>query len=119
MQVMLVRAIEMVTMHQPILKPNLYRAFSHVDILRNTFSNSSSRCRVFVELDFQSAELILCCPLPLLILLLLCKGALPRWSTRARIIHRRRQRRRGRRGGHDVEGAGGLHLDGDSGTAQV
>ena len=55
----------------PILEPNLDRPLGHINIRRNPFSNKCSRCWVLIELDFQCHELILCCPLALLVFLLL------------------------------------------------
>jgi hypothetical protein len=69
----------------PILEPNLHGSLRHVDILRNTFSNGSCWRWVLVEFHLQSDQLVLGRPLSLLVLLLLCKGALPRRSARGRV----------------------------------
>lgn len=66
----------------PILKPDLDRAFGHVDILRDPLSHNSCGGRILVELRFQSHQLILRGPLALLVLLLLSEGAFARRSTR-------------------------------------
>ena len=66
----------------PVLEPYLHGPFGHVDILRDAFSDQSSGCRVLVEFDLQKYQLILSRPLTLLVLLLLCKGALPRRTPR-------------------------------------
>ena len=71
--------------HLPILKPDLYGSFGHINVLSNTFPNSSSGCCILIKFDLQGTELVLRSSLPLLILLLLCEGALPRWSTRCRV----------------------------------
>lgn len=65
----------------PVLEPDLYRSLSHVDLVGNALPGEGSRGGVLVELVFQSNELILGRSLPLLVLLLLSKCALPGWST--------------------------------------
>ena len=85
----------------PILEPDLYRSLSHVDVCGDALPGSSSRRRVLVEFDLESDELILGCPLALVVLLLLGQSALARRATgRATRRGRRgiRCRRRGSRG---------------------
>lgn len=65
----------------PVLKPNLNGALRHVNVLSDALADCGGRGGILVELDFQSAELILCSPLALLVLLLLCEGAFSRWTT--------------------------------------
>jgi len=64
--------------YTPVLEPNLYRSLRHADVLGNTLTNESGRSRVLVEFDFESDELVLGRTLTLLVLLLLCEGALAR-----------------------------------------
>ena len=73
------------TYYPPVLEPNLYGSFGHIDILRNALPDSGDWGGVLVEFHLQSAELVLCGPLPFLILLLLGESALSRWSARARV----------------------------------
>jgi hypothetical protein len=79
--------------HRPVLKPNLHRSFSHVDLLRNPLANGGGRSSILCKLDLEQVQLILRRSLPLLVLLLLCKSALP-WRASRRI------------GGRSVLGAG-------------
>ena len=72
--------------HSPVLEPNLYRPFGHVNVLRYSFTDNGSRGRVFIELDLECHKLILSSPLPLLVLLLLGEGTLSWWPTRVREV---------------------------------
>lgn len=65
-----------------VLEPYLNGPLRHVDFLCDTLANGRSRGRVFVELDFQQAQLVLGGPLALLVLLLLSQGTLARGPTR-------------------------------------
>lgn len=95
--------------HIPILEPDLDGAFRHVDLLRDAFSHGRRGRGILGKLMFQRDQLILGGPLPLLVLLLLGQGTLPRRSSRRRgriwgrgggCVGRHRGRcRRGRRGG--------------------
>ena len=62
----------------PILKPNLNGAFSHVDFLGDSLAYGRCGRWVLVEFHLEREELVLSCPLTLLVLLLLREGALPR-----------------------------------------
>lgn len=61
----------------PILEPDLNRSLGHVDFGRNSLACSGIGSRVLRELMFECHQLILSCPLPFLVLLLLCQSALP------------------------------------------
>ena len=63
-------------MNIPILEPDLYRAFSHVDIAGDTLTGGSGRSGVLVEFNLQRDQLILGSPLALVVLLLLGQSAL-------------------------------------------
>ena len=58
----------------PILEPDLNGTFSHVNFLRDSFSNCGGWGRVSTKFHFQSHQLILSSSLPLLISLLLCQS---------------------------------------------
>ena len=64
----------------PVLEPDLHGPLGHVDVLGNSFSNKGGRCRILVELYFKQDKLILCCPLPLLVLLLLSESTFAWWT---------------------------------------
>ena len=66
----------------PILEPNLDRPFGHVDFFGYPFAHSCSGGRVLVKLELKSGELVLGCPLTLLVLLLLGQGTLSRRALR-------------------------------------
>jgi len=69
-------------MHSPILEPNLYRPFGHVDLFRYPLTNGGCGCRILVEFHLERGELVLCGTLSLLVLLLLSKGAFARGAPR-------------------------------------
>jgi hypothetical protein len=69
----------------PVLKPYLNRTLCHINIFGNAFSDGGSRCRIFVEFNFKSEKLVLRCTLPLLVLLLLRKGAFSRRTPGSRV----------------------------------
>lgn len=73
------------TSSSPVLEPNLNRPFSHVNFVRNALPDVRSGRRVLVEFHLQGVELILSGTLSLLILLLLCQGALPGRPFRCRV----------------------------------
>ena len=66
----------------PVLEPYLHRSLRHVDVLGYSLADWRGWRGVFIELDFQSYELILRRSLTLLILLLLSEGAFSWWSAR-------------------------------------
>lgn len=66
----------------PVLEPDLYRALSHVDLLRDALANDGSGSGVLVELHLQRQQLFLGGALALLVLLLLGQGALARGAAR-------------------------------------
>ena len=79
----------------PVLEPDLHRAFRHVDLLGYSLSYVRGGRGVLVELHLQGGQLVLRRPLALLVLLLLCQGALPRRSTGCRAVGRSRHGGRG------------------------
>ena len=80
---------------EPVLEPDLNRSLSHVDVGGNAFPDHGCWRGIFVELDLECHQLILCGPLSLGILLLLCQGALAGRTTRAVEVGQSRDRRSG------------------------
>lgn len=72
----------------PVLEPNLNRSLCHADILGNALANKGSGSGVLVELNLEGDQLILGGTLTLLVLLLLCEGALARRSPGSRSCSR-------------------------------
>ena len=68
----------------PVLEPDLHRSLRHADLVGNLLSDGGCGCRVFVELDLQCNQLILCRALTFLVLLLLGQGAFTGRSARGR-----------------------------------
>lgn len=66
----------MVAGYKPVLKPNLNRALSHIDVLRYSFTSGSCRGGVLVEFHLEKNQLVLSGPLALVVLLLLGESAL-------------------------------------------
>lgn len=98
-------------LHIPVLKPDLHRALSHVDLRSYALACCGSGSRVLIELNLERYELILSSPLSLLIPLLLGESALARRSAGSGALSRGRSLGRGRRsrGHHRVVRQ--LHLD--------
>ena len=65
-------------LYTPVLEPNLYRSLRHANVLGNALADESSGSGVLVEFNLESDELVLGRTLTLLVLLLLCEGALAR-----------------------------------------